>query len=297
MRDQTQISQRKNALISQQNRTRAVARRETPQFTVTPWMIAALVLLSLLLAVFKTAAAAPQILGLVASSQPLPMKCENGLCATEASVFCLQKWRASPAAGMTYNAARGTGLQVIALGEDGKEVIVPDPELNITALRGHSAVRIGVDVEWLYKRKYQSISLKIGEKASLIPEAWAGDENPQTPQDVELALGKLRDLGDKLVDKAGRNVQMAQLLQFIAGKLPRLGRAHDDTRNAVWHNGTKDLKDVNRKVLARTKRKFDRCHDVTFGGMTSLRQCLGAQHDILMGKLNARYWGASEYGM
>jgi len=279
------------------NKPRAAVHRNVRQPQITVWVFATLVLLSLLWAAFNPVAAAPQILGLVASNHSMPMKCENGLCATEASVFCLQKWRMSPVAGTKYSPAGGEGVQLVALGEDGREVVVPNPELKIVALRGHSAVRIGVDVEWLYKRKYQSVALRIGEKVSLIPEVVADDPNPQSSKDIEMALGKLRDLGHKLVDTADRNVNTAQLLRHVGGKLPRLGRAHDNVRNAAWDKGTSDLKQINQKALAKAKRKFDRCHDVTFGGATSLRQCLGAQHDILMGKLNARYWSASEYGM
>ena len=261
------------------------------------WTLVAIVLFALFAIASGPAKAAPQILGLVASAEPLPMKCENGLCATEASVFCLQKWRMSPTAGTSYHPAGGEGVQLIALTDDGNTIVVPDPELQIKALRGHSAVQIGVDVEWLYARKYQSVSLKIGHKVSLIPEAWAGDPRPLTQKDIETALGTLRDMGHKLVDTAGKNVAAAQLLAHVGGKLPRLGRAHDDIRNAAWKTGLKGVSDINAKVLAKAKKKFDRCHDVTFGGATSLRQCLGAQHDILMGKLNARYWGATEFGM
>ena len=278
-------------------RARAIARREEVQPRVLNWLLAALVIASLFLLASRPSQAAPQILGLVASAEPLPMKCENGLCATEASVFCLQKWRMSPTAGTSYHPAGGEGVQLIALTDDGNTIVVPDPELQIKALRGHSAVQIGVDVEWLYARKYQSVSLKIGHKVSLIPEAWAGDPRPLTQKDIETALGTLRDMGHKLVDTAGKNVAAAQLLAHVGGKLPRLGRAHDDIRNVAWKTGLKGVSDINAKVLAKAKKKFDRCHDVTFGGATSLRQCLGAQHDILMGKLNARYWGATEFGM
>jgi hypothetical protein len=275
----------------------AVARREEIQPQTINWLVAILVIAGLFILALRPVQAAPQILGLVASAEPLPMKCENGLCATEASVFCLQKWRMSPVAGTSYHPAGGEGVQLVALTEDGMTIVVPEPELQIKALRGHSAVQIGVDVEWLYARKYQSVSLKIGNKVSLIPEAWAGDPKPLTKKDIETALGTLRDLGHKLVDTAGTNVAAAQLLAHVGGKLPRLGRAHDDIRNAAWQTGLKDVSDINAKVLAKAKKKFERCHDVTFGGSTSLRQCLGAQHDIFMGKLNARYWSASEYGM
>jgi hypothetical protein len=288
-------SMRRNSFV--RTKARAIARRLDKQgFSLNQFLVA-LVLISMVVLAFRPAAAAPQILGLVASADPLPMKCENGLCATEASVFCLQKWRSSPTAGMTYNPAGGEGLHIIALTEDGKEVIVPEPVLKITALRGHSAVQIGVDVDWLYERNYKSVALKIGQKVSLIPEAWAGDTNPLSKKDVEMALGPLRELGHKLVDTAGQNVATAQLLSHIGGKLPRLGRAHDQARNIAWKSGLDDISNVDPKVLKKAKRKFDRCHDITFGGMTSLRQCLGAQHDILMGKLNARYWSANEYGM
>ncbi len=64
-----------------------------------------LVLAALALVVPVTgAAAAPQMLGLVATDAPTPLRCLNGACVAELSAFCLQRWRAIPAAGTAYAA-------------------------------------------------------------------------------------------------------------------------------------------------------------------------------------------------
>jgi len=45
------------------------------------------------------AQAAPQILGLIASADPVPMTCVDGTCTAELSSVCLQQHRPTPPTG------------------------------------------------------------------------------------------------------------------------------------------------------------------------------------------------------
>ncbi len=245
----------------------------------------------------RPALAAPQILGLVASNDALPLQCEGGFCSTEASVFCLQKWRMSPVAGTSFYTAGGEGVRLVAKTDDGDRVVIPNPELKVAALRGHNAVRIGVDVDWMDKRGYASAVLEIGQMVSLIPKPFKDDPKPQTARDIEVAIGPLREIGNKLVDNGGVNIAAAQIVNQIANKLPRLGRASDEIRAAAWDKHTAGLKGGDAKAWKKAKASFTDCQDRTFGGYVSLRQCLSSQHDIMVGKLNTRYWQATDQNM
>ena len=44
--------------------------------------------------------------------------------------------------------------------------------------------------------------------------------------------------------------------------------------------------------LARAKRAYQECQDLISTGVLTLRGCLGAKHDSLIGMLNNDYWNA-----
>ena len=46
----------------------------------------------------ETRAELPQALGLVATAEPAPMQCRDGLCTAYISAFCLEEHRKSPRA-------------------------------------------------------------------------------------------------------------------------------------------------------------------------------------------------------
>ena len=54
------------------------------------------------------AQAAPQILGLMASAEPVPMTCVDGTCTAELSSVCLQQQRPTPLTGTVYRPAKAT---------------------------------------------------------------------------------------------------------------------------------------------------------------------------------------------
>jgi len=249
----------------------------------------------------RAALSAPQILGLVASADPLPLNCARGICATQASTFCLQKWRLSPPAGTTFHVANNRGLRLVATTNDGTQVIVPNPKMSIVAARGHTSVALGVTVDWMDRQGYRSAVLEIGPMVSLIPDAVANDPKPQTAYDIEVAIGPLRELGSKMVDNtdgaSGTALGTARLLNRVASALPALGRSNEDVRERAWEAGMRGVSRANARQRAAAKGEFDHCFEATRGGYTSLRQCLGSRHDILVGKMNDRYWAATDQNM
>ncbi len=248
---------------------------------------------------FSSAQAAPQILALVASAEPVPMVCRNGECAAEFSTFCLQEHRASPIEGTRYSLHGGAGVRILARTKDGRPAELPvDTALKITTSRSHTMVRIAIDVSSVHERGYKKLAALVGENISLVPVPYANDPKPQTEVDIALATGPLRRLGTKVVDRAGLRVTAAALANRMRGVLPPRGRASEDERDLLWREtfgaGADDLRSTEAGTLVR--RAYDECRRMTASGMSSLRDCLGAAHDKFIGRLNNEYWDTTKFG-
>ncbi|MEK9722675.1 MAG: hypothetical protein VW405_04210 [Rhodospirillaceae bacterium] len=70
--------------------------------------------LALALTVAAAAQAAPQIIGVVATAQPLPVQCADGVCTAEVSGVCLQEKRPAPPEGTAYR-AHGTATLTLTV--------------------------------------------------------------------------------------------------------------------------------------------------------------------------------------
>ncbi len=173
--------------------------------------------------------------------------------------------------------------------------------MSILASRGHTSVELSVDVDWMDERGYRSAVLEIGPNVSLIPVAVANDPKPQTAHDIKVATGPLRALGNETVDQlggaSGTALGAARLLNRVASALPALGRSDVSIREKAWDVGMQGVVKASARQRAAAKGEFNRCFEVTRGGYTSLRQCLGSRHDILVGKMNDRYWAATDQNM
>ena len=70
-------------------------------------------------------AAAPRILGLVATEERQTLTCVGGMRAAEFNAFCMQKQRTSPAAGAVYRAAKGAELTLTYTDRNGAKQSLP----------------------------------------------------------------------------------------------------------------------------------------------------------------------------
>jgi hypothetical protein len=254
--------------------------------------------LALALAPFPLAgaSAAPQVLALVASAEPVPMVCRNGACSAEMSAFCLQpEWQA-PVEGTAYYPKGGEGIRVVATTRGGETLTFAPAELGleVESARTHTAVRLKVPVEEMIARDLDHAAIEVGRGVSLVPVPVAGDPRPHSEQDITIAIGPLRALGTRLVDEGGAPVAAARLANRLISALPARGRTDDEARASLWHRVMGDAAGGGAISLARGA--YDDCHARTMGGMMSLRECLSAAHDRFIGGLNDSYWDAAKTG-
>lgn len=240
------------------------------------------------------AAAAPQILAIIASAEPVTLQCERGECGAEFTVYCIEQRRSSPEWGTAYYIHDPSTLTLEGLRRDGTTVGLAAAELlTITTERGHTAVRMSFSQSVLERFDLASVRVSIGERASLIPEPVPNDTRPHTEIDIVLATGPLRSAAAAVVDDGAERVDAARLTARMINALPRRGRADQDQREQLWLRFAPPAGAPGRALA---QAGFEHCSATTFGGMTSLRQCLGSQHDTFIGKLNTKYWRAIEVG-
>ncbi len=240
------------------------------------------------------AAAAPQSIGLIARADPVTLQCERGECGAEFTAFCVERFRPSPEPGTAYYLHHPGSVAFEGVRPDGTTVRVDVAgQLTIVTERGHSAVRMSVPESVFDRYDLASLRVSVGRNATLIPEAVAGDRNPQTEVDILLASGPLRAAAAVVIDNGGERIDAARIMVGVINALPRRGRASDAARDRVWRVAA-PAAETPGYALARGG--FERCRSATLGGMQSLRQCLGSMHDSFVGELNTRYWHALEVG-
>ncbi len=238
--------------------------------------------------------AAPQILAVIASAEPVTLQCERGECRAEFTAFCIEKLRSSPLPGTIYRFHDPNSLVLDGVRRDGSTVRLAGSELlTITTERGHTAVRMSLPSRVLRQFDLASVRVSVGAGASLIPQPIAGDRWPHTEIDITLATGPLRTAAAAIVDNGGAKIEAARVTLRLVNSLPRAGRATQSERDQVWARFAPPA-DADASVLA--KAGFENCSVTTKSGMMSLRQCLGSLHDTLIGGLNTQYWESIETG-
>ena len=116
------------------------------------------------------ASAEPQILGLIASLEPVSLQCERGQCSAEFTSYCIEQNRKPPVLGTVYNIHDPKTLIVEGVREDGQTIrLQASGLLDIASVRGRSAVRISVPWSFLKLNKLASVQITVDEQATLIP--------------------------------------------------------------------------------------------------------------------------------
>ncbi len=244
--------------------------------------------------------AAPQVLALVADSQPVELNCSGGDCWAEFSAYCLQPDRRSPVHGTRYLTTADADLRATGTTHDGHTVTLdPAKDLTITALRTHVAVRVAVAGDVVRDLGLARVSVSVGQNVALIPEPVPGDDNPQDALELELATGPLRALGDTLVDSEGDRVVAARLASQMINALPTRGRVDAATRQTLWRMTVSDPRyaTLTPNTVESLRFAWFHCdHGASYGLARSMRKCLEGQHDSMIGYLNNHYWDAAKAG-
>jgi hypothetical protein len=240
--------------------------------------------------------AAPQILGLVASAQAIPLQCDESGCHAFLSAFCLQQARSAPTPGMAYESADEADIVLLAIDDNGETRTLPAAKfLTFTSERGYTAVKASTALvpEDLGAAR---LALAVGQGATLVPVAVAGDPNPQSGEEIELAAGALRRAAEPFFGANNGEAGAARITTAILQSLPERGRSAIDRPEAgdqAWTDAVDEslAAGVSPDAMAIARLAHDSCRDkVTAGVFFSMRRCLEGAHDRQMVNTNVRFW-------
>ena len=243
---------------------------------------------------FFGASAEPQILGLLARSEAVPLICKGGECFAELSAFCMEPDRSSPAHATAYFPAEGADLTLVATAADGSESrLVAAGLAAFENRRGYASVRVTVAESALAELGFTSIAVKVGARVSLLPEPSPKFRRAHEPEEIAITTGPRRVVGERVVDRGGAPADAARLLDRLLNGLPVWGSVSDEVRNGLWRETVEvaGLETSDGESIARGA--YELCRDKDLEAVRfTFRQCLEGRHDKLIWSLNRVYWAS-----
>jgi hypothetical protein len=233
------------------------------------------------------AAATPQVLGLMASNGPVPMRCDDRDCRAIVPSFCLQRERAMPSYGTAYEATHPEQLTLALTTADGTVRRLPAAaHLSFAGFDGYTTVRVSLPRSLLADNNATGAALEIGPGIALLPVAQAGDKDPQSPDEIALAAGPMRLAAARYLDRPTVEGDAARLVAALMSALPRHATVHDDYAR-LWETtiGGDRAAHIEPAALARARSVYERC-----AATSSFRGCLLSRQREIMQAGNLRFW-------
>lgn len=225
--------------------------------------------------------AAPQIMGLVATAEPVPMQCENGRCTALLSAFCLQETRRPPDLGTAYRPGGTDHVTVRMQMADGAIVTAEATGLvEFSSQYGFTAVEASLPLERLDGEAPASVMLEVMPRAALLPVTGPNDPDPQTDQEITTATGPWRLAAEPVMEGSRESAVAARETMRLVNLLPA-DRGEQESLDA---RVTLETSPMTQQVLRACIRSVRQ--SVGY----SLRTCLEERHELLQIENTHEFW-------
>ena len=240
--------------------------------------------------------AAPQILGLVASAEPVPLTCENGMCAAEITSMCLQKSRPAPVYGTAYKLAKKSRITLILTSSDGVQKTFPIAEqVEIKSFSMYHSVSLRVPDDVVAKLGKGHAAVVIEPLASAIPVALKDDPKPLTAREIRRYTGPLRVVAARAFEADQVRVSATRYLNQMVNQLPADNSAGIDKLPSVLKKVKSQRQPPEAARL--TKTAINDCRELLRKDISpGLRSCLSHQHDLITSETNNKVGKALKPG-
>ncbi len=243
--------------------------------------------------VARPVAAEPQILGVVATSAPIQMRCENGECTANLATFCLEPDRQQPTAGDAYRPANAAHVQISRIDSQGRRVPVDTPARYFSDYY-YTSVQVIVPEA---AAADGDIFISALPGAALLPAPSADGKDPHTPEQTALAVGQARRLASAYFENGDPVVEGAQLLNRALSLLPTQGRVNDDERTRIWQATLDSSGPLSGKGKSWGANIYEMCQETAkMRVYYNMRGCLKRQNRQLLGNPNAELWKSLKTG-
>lgn len=251
-----------------------------------------------LLVLPAAAQAAPQMLGVIATSSPLKLQCDDNTCVVELSTFCLQSERDTPDRHHVYSVHDFSKFSVIAEDADGHERELPLSTAKVRAERGYTAARLEFPVRDLAAREMTVKSLVVAKGGVLVPMPVPGDPNPIRDGEVEHVMASLQPVAERIFKLHGTEFEAIKVVSRVLSETPAQGRLKKHDRDNLWQNtfGETARESIG-PGMHRAADVVGYCqYRTSQGRFFSVRRCLEQRLDGMMMNLNTDYWKAVKPG-
>ena len=247
------------------------------------------------------AGAPPQILGVVATLEAVPMQCDNMTCRADLTAFCLEPHRPSPPRGQSYSAVDPSALTLV-IGDEAGETreVTGDGRLRFEAVRGYTAVRVSIDRSALAEMGATTAAIQVGRLVSVLPDEGADDPLRHTDEEIARATGPLRLLADGIVDRGGIAADTVRQVARLVNSLPEAGRLAPAARDDIWRDtlgGAPNPLDGDPGRAGTSEAWEDCAWRVGQAMAPNMRGCLESRHDRMISGPTVDYWDAAQPGM
>ncbi len=243
--------------------------------------------------------AAPQILALVETPEPMPLVCAGGVCRAEVSTLCLQKQRDIPLPNTAYRPADAAKIVLVLRMADGGTVRVKGhPNLRFQVPRTYVSVTAEIPEAEIVRLGALGAAVEIAPLASLIPVPETGDTLPLTPGEIAKVTGALRMAAHRTVKRQETAILAARATNRLANAMLAEPAATHAAQNALWHRIAASLPGGRATAGAEQAAKIVRgCQSYEEKqGIEGFRGCLRFRHDQLMFGVNQTYWNRNDVG-
>jgi hypothetical protein len=241
--------------------------------------------------------AAPQILGVIAYNDPVPLSCAMGQCWAELATVCLQKQRPNPLAGTAYRFHGAGEVNLIVTDDAGRQQkLSASNHVRVEVARGFTAVRVELTERQLRELGGVSAAITVDKGMSLVPIEVAGDTNPLSEQEVAYVTDYLRSEADRWLDANDGRAQATRLVNAMINVTPRVGRMTASGRATLLtraeQSNAMEVTEIGRQRAAAS---YQACRYMVedVGRFFSMRRCLETKHDDMMLDVNLEYWRAT----
>lgn len=240
------------------------------------------------------ALAAPQLLGVVATAEPIPMQCEAGRCTVELSSFCLEEERSMPVDGDAYTALDPDKLTLWVTSADGTtRSLAAAPYVSIASERNFVAVSVSLPSETAQRLGAVKLAIAVAPELTLAPVPVAGDPRPITADEIAKARATLRPTATRFFESGATRNRVAQVMNRLINSLPAERDNDPAVRAQAWRSVTgRGLQEAaSDPVLAEAAQIYEYCQtDLPTIWPRGLRRCLESSHDSVMTGINADFW-------
>ncbi len=234
---------------------------------------------------------APQILGVMASAEPLPMTCVGRTCRAELTTFCLQSNRPVAELGTPYRLGGG-GLTLVVTLADRSVVRLPvDGRASLVTSHTYTSARLVVTLDPGLAERAVEVGVVVAPRTSLVPIDRPGMRSPLA-EEVDRVTGYERGRAARVFDSGAEGPVAVEITNRLINRIPTGDRLPEATRDRLWRQVVGRPIDQAREPGERRAAGIYRaCRDTGAGDLSdTLRDCLVRHHHELVAALNKAFW-------